>query len=559
SKLPRLEPFIAGTLTGGTDQTRRGTVDVNEPVPGLGDGAAFRLNVMAHQANVTDRDVVENSRNGFAPSLALGLGTPTRLTFAYFHQHNDDIPDYGLRYFGTMPAAVPRNNFYGFTSDYMRTTTDIVTFKVEHDFAAAFTLQNQIRYADYSRNFRFTEPLISASIPLTTPLENVKVTRNVNTGNSNDTMLWDQLFATVHWELGGIQNASLIGVEGGRERAAPLFQNSSGVPTTPLLDPNENQPFTATATYPRYQTHLVAGSVAPFLIDTAKLGARWEATLGVRWDYFHVNYNDVNYSTTTPGLIVGTDHIPHTDEMPSYRAAIMYHVAPNGNVYFAFGTSFNPSAEDLSLISSSRSFSLNNANLDPEKNRTYELGSKWALAEGRLDVTGSVFRLEKENARVPDPTDVLLNILAGSERVDGAEVDLAGHLTSRWQVIGGYTYLDSKMTSSTKGAAPVGSPLMNTPKHALTFWTVYQVLPRFEAGGGGRFVSSQLTQNVPPIKEVPGFWEFDAMASYAITTRMALQLNLKNLTNRYYYDQLHFFHVVPGEGRTALLSLNVRF
>jgi len=100
---------------------------------------------------------------------------------------------------------------------------------------------------------------------------------------------------------------------------------------------------------------------------------------------------------------------------------------------------------------------------------------------------------------------------------------------------------------------------MNTPKHAFTFWSVYQVMPRFEVGGGGRFVSSQYTQNVPPIKTVPGFWAFDAMARYAITSDIAAQVNVNNLTNRYYYDQLHFFHVVPAEGRTALFSVNVRF
>jgi len=88
---------------------------------------------------------------------------------------------------------------------------------------------------------------------------------------------------------------------------------------------------------------------------------------------------------------------------------------------------------------------------------------------------------------------------------------------------------------------------------------VYEIVPRFEVGGGGRFVSSQYTQNVPPIKTVSGFWTFDAMAKYAFTPNVALQLNGNNLTNRYYYDQLHFFHVVPGPGRTALVTLSVRF
>jgi catecholate siderophore receptor len=558
SKLPQQQAAVSATVTGGTDDTRRATVDVNEPVAALGEGTAVRLNVMGDKANVADRDVVSTSRWGVAPSIAFGLGTPTRVTLSYFHQFNDDVPDYGLPYFGSTPAPVSQDNFYGFRSDFFRTRTDVTSFTVEHDVSDAVTIENRARYASYARDFRFSEPLISATIPLTTPLSAVNVTRNVNSGNSVDTMAWDQLFVRARWQLGDIDNTSLVGVEGGHEKAAPEFDNSKGVPGTSLLSPNENQSFTATSTYPRFYTHTTANSVAPFLIDTAKLGA-WEATLGLRWDRFAVDYNDVNYSTTVPGQVVKTDHIPHTDEMASYRAALTYNVAAHGNVYLSFGTSFNPSAEDLSLISSSRSFSLNNADLDPEKNRTYELGTKWAFLDQRLELTGALFRLEKENARVPDPTNPVVNILAGSQRVDGAEIRAQGQLTANWQLIAGYTYLDSDVTASANGAAPVGSPLMNTPKHAFTAWSVYQIGDRIELGAGARGVSSQYTQNAPPIKTVPGFWTFDAMAKWAITPRLAAQVNVNNLLNKYYYDQLHFFHVVPGPGRTALVSLTARY
>ena len=81
----------------------------------------------------------------------------------------------------------------------------------------------------------------------------------------------------------------------------------------------------------------------------------------------------------------------------------------------------------------------------------------------------------------------------------------------------------------------------------------------FEIGGGGRYVSSQETQNVPPIKTVPGFWTADIMAKYALSERLAVQLNVNNVFDKYYYDQLHPFHVVPGEGRVALLTLNFQY
>ena len=98
--------------------------------------------------------------------------------------------------------------------------------------------------------------------------------------------------------------------------------------------------------------------------------------------------------------------------MPSWRAALVYKPVSIGSIYFDAGTSFNPSAESLSLSAST-------ANLPPEKNRTYELGSKWDLNGGRLSLARRLFRTEKLNAREPDPTNPLLNVLAGTQRVDG--------------------------------------------------------------------------------------------------------------------------------------------
>ena len=516
----------------------------------------FKITAMGHQSNVTGRNVAENNRYGFAPSLALGLGTPTRLTLSYFHQSADDVPDYGLPYFGSTPAQVPRQNFYGFKSDYMKTGTDIVTAKVEHDLMDGVTLRNQLRYAYYTEDFRFTEPLISASIPLTTPLSSVLVTRNVNSGTGIQTMLWDQADATVHFDTGFVQHALVVGIEGGHETAKPEFDNSTGVPSVPLLNPDPNVPFTATSTFPRFKTNTAADSFAGYALDTLKFGAQWELTGGVRWDYFGLNYMDQNFSTTTPGLVTRTDNIPHIDRMFSPRGALVYKPETNGSVYFSYGTSFNPSGEELSFVTSSRSFNISNEDLSPEKNQNLEVGTKWDLFNNRLALTGAVFQAEKTNARVPDPTNSLLNVLAGDFRVDGVELGAVGRITENWQLQAGYSYLDGQVVKSAKGAAPVGSPLMNTPKHSATVWTTYNLGGGFEIGAGGRYVSSQFTQNVPPDKTVPGFFTADVMGRYDISEKLSLQLNINNVFDKFYYDQLHFFHVVPGEGRTALLTLN---
>ena len=49
------------------------------------------------------------------------------------------------------------------------------------------------------------------------------------------------------------------------------------------------------------------------------------------------------------------------------------------------------------------------------------------------------------------------------------------------------------------------------------------------------------------------------MASRPLTEHINLQLNLYNLANRYYFDEPHPGHIVPGAGFTALVGMNFKF
>ena len=49
------------------------------------------------------------------------------------------------------------------------------------------------------------------------------------------------------------------------------------------------------------------------------------------------------------------------------------------------------------------------------------------------------------------------------------------------------------------------------------------------------------------------------MAKYPVTEHVSLQFNLNNLTDNQFYDLLHPAHVVPGAGRTALLTLSFKY
>ena len=557
SKSPSLDGFVSGTLIGGSDYTRRATVDIDEAVPELGPDAAFRLNAMVHAQSVSGRNIAKDSRFGLAPSLALGLGTPTRLIFSYFDQTANDVPDYGVPWFGTSPAPVPRQTFYGLTSDYLKTGTDIGTFTIEHDFRPGLMLRNVVRYANYTREFRISEPIITA--PLGTPLSQINASLDIWSGNSAETMGWDQAQAVIKFQSGPLSHTLVAGIEGGRESSSPEFDNSSGVPPVPLLDPNPHRPFIATATFPRVIANTIAWSFAPYALDTVKIGRQWEISGGIRWDYFASHYRATRYSATAPGQVTGFDDVPRVDTMPSFRGAVVYKPTANGSVYVDFGTSFDPSAEMLDLITSGHSFAIGNADLAPEKNQTVELGSKWEMLQQRLLMTGALFWEEKLNARVPDSSNPGFNMLAGTQRVGGFDLELIGRITENWQITAGYTYLDGAVTKSAPGAAPPGALLPNTPKNSLDFFSEYRLAGGFEIGAGGEYESSRLAQNTPPLRAVPGYWTFDAMGKYDVNDSWSVQLNVTNLLNTYYYDQIHPFHVVPGAGRTALLSLSFSY
>ena len=550
TKTAGLSPIISGDLDFGTDATRRLTADVDRPLPVLGKGAAFRLNVMGDEGGVAGRDVAENRRLGVAPSLALGLGTGTRWTFAWFHQNADDNPDYGIPWLFNGPAPVNRDNYYGFRDgNYLRTYDDIGTVKLEHDVNSKVTVRNQARYANYVRDALITEAQIPAGVTPATPLGSIQITRHEIGVNSVETFLDNQTDVIAHFDLGGARHDLVAGVEAAKETSDPVRPAWTNVPTTSLLDPDPTQVLTGSETIAS-NVHTTSISAAAYALDTVKLGAHWDLTGGLRWDRFATSYDQ----TVAPA-----SSFSRVDDMPSWRAALVYKPMGMGSFYFDAGTSFNPSAESLSLSAAT-------ADLPPEKNRTLELGSKWDFPHELLSLRAAVFQTVKLNAREPDPTNPLLNVLTGTERVNGAQLEMRAHLSSRWDIMGSYANLDGRMVSSNYYPAAAGAELANVPRNSFNFWSAQRLLWHWQTGMGGSYLSSRTASSTAPfdpatglVKQVPGYWVFNAMAEHALGEHVAFQVNVNNIANRYYYDELHPAHIVPGPGRSALAELKFRF
>jgi len=559
SKQPTLEAVtdLSGNI--GSDETLRGTVDIARPVPLLGDGAAWRLNLLAHRGEVEDRDGAETERFGIAPSLSLGLGSATQLTLSYMKQMSDDRPDYGLPWLNGRPAPVPRSNFYGFDSDFLETDADIGTGRVTHSFSESINLDAQVRYARYSRESRITEPLITQPTTPTTPLADVSVFRYVFLGDSEERLLAGQAALTLELQTGPVEHAVVTGVELSRETSEPVFAFGIGAPGTDLLNPTPTEPFTATTTDPRIRADTKGETLALYALDTLKISESWHVILGARWDRFDTDYDAVRFQgPPTPfnaGDAAGNESFDQTDKVISYRAALVYKPTLDMSVYIAGSTSFNPSAQSLSLLSTGRGLGVDNALLDPEENRSLEAGFKADLNEGALSFSGALFEIAKTNARVPDPNNPGFNTLGAEQRIRGLSLDVSGMPTEHLYLSSAYTYLDSEVVKAAPGAT-IGATLANAPEHSLSIWANYQLTDRFDFGLGARYVSEQFADNNGG-KSIAGYRLFDAMGRYQLSNAVTVKVNLANITDEYYFQQLHPWHVVPGPGFTATFAVNV--
>jgi catecholate siderophore receptor len=539
SKTAKSENFNRASVALGTNSTKRATIDVNHKLDAI-ENAAFRINLMTHDDKVAHRDVVENKRFAIAPSLAFGLGTETRLNLNYLHQSENNIPDYGIPWVNSRPANVDTSNYYGFKDkdkNFFKAKVDVATAKFEHDFNDNVTLQEKLRYGHYDRATVVTEAKYSSS--------SGDVTRNQVNRISTETYLGSQTNLITKFDTFKLKHDLVSGIEVSHETSSPVSYTYTGVTAADLVSPVYDDPFGGTPT-PKSNTLAKVDTTAFYATDTLELSKKWQLIAGLRYDTVESSSEES----------VAKDISRRTDRFLSTRGGIVYKPASNGSIYTSYSTSFNPTAENISLSSK-------NSSLAPEKNKTYEIGTKWELFKKKLLTTLAVFRSEKINARTVDPTDSSLNVLSGKQRVQGVEFQATGNITHDWQVITGYAYMDSEVLKSNT-ASEVGNSLMNVPKHSVNLWTTYKFSEKVQVGGGANYLSSRNASLTPDSdtgkqKKAPSYITYSAMAKYEVNKNLNLQLNIYNLTNEHYFDQLQSNRLIPGAGRTALLTANFSF
>ena len=573
--------FIQGSVESGTDNYQRITLDGNKD---FGNGIAARVAILGHKNEKAGQsNGAEYKRAGIAPSITFGLDTDTRATLSYYYLRTNDTPDSGVPYWDAAtqtatgkPLNTKQGIYYGWQDrDFQKQENQIGTIKLEHDLTDDLTIANIATYSKSKNNFVWTQPDDSQK-----NIANGEVWRRANTRITDTEAFTDQLSLRGKFNTGMFKHSFNTGVEythqksdkGSYTVASESGKAINGSPATgacslgigaasdywctSAYNPNPSDPWLGSITANPGVTTTTSKTTSLYFLDNIEINPQWLLDLGVRWDKF-----DTELKTNATGV-----KLENNTDFWSWNAGVTYKPAENGAIYVSYATSANPVGVDAG-DGSETAVNANNRDLDPEKARTYELGTKWDLFNDRLGLTAAVFRTEKQNTRIQLDSTTYTN--GGKSKVDGFEIGVNGNITPKWAVSAGYTYLDSEQTDpgpscSRAGVCNPDNPakgkdLPNVPKNSATLWTTYQVVPQFMIGGGA-VAMDKVYGDANNTKYVPGYVRYDLMARYNVNKDLNLQLNVNNVTDKRYFTKAYASHYASeADGRYAVLSLNFKY
>jgi catecholate siderophore receptor len=528
-------PWREVSLLGGSYENKRIAVDLNQP---LDDRFALRLNGMYQDAN-SFRDFVDLERYAVNPTMTFSPGPDTQLTLGYEYLQDKRMADRGISSFEGRPADVDPSTFYGNPDDsHVRAYVNIATATIEHRSGELET-RNRTMFGDYDR---FYQNFVPGAVD---PTQTLVALTSYNNATKREN-IFSQTDLTYPATIGSMSHTLLGGFEFGHQetdnfRNTGFFNDTVTSIMVPYGNPTISTPVTFRQSATDADNHITAKVAAAYIQDQIQLSEHVQFLAGARFDRF-----ELDYENNRDGA-----RLDRTDDLFSPRLGLVIKPVESLSLYASYSVSYLPSSGDQ--FSSLTSIT---EGLKPEEFNNYEIGAKWDI--GGLALTAAVYQLDRNHTRATDPNDPTRTVLTGSQRTTGFELGLAGNVTDRWQIAGGYAYQDARITSTTT-AAPEGAQVGQVPYNSISLWNKYQFLPRFGAGLGVIY-RSDMYANISDTVTLPGYTRVDAAAYYTINDRLSLQLNVENLFDKKYFINADSnTNITPGSPRIGLLTVSMNF
>jgi iron complex outermembrane receptor protein len=201
--------------------------------------------------------------------------------------------------------------------------------------------------------------------------------------------------------------------------------------------------------------------------------------------------------------------------------------------------------------------------LQPSINTGWETGLKLNPAEGyegRIALWQQVATNEARR-KLNDPNNASENI--GNTRRRGLDIQASAQLT-RLRVWGGWAYQDSRILQA-DASAPLSQDkeIDHVPRRIISAGADYAATPELKLSLTANLQSDYYLERTNSLTGKFGSYTlFNAAANYSLRPDIALNFQIKNLTNRYseyvWYDNTQSLHA-PGNKRAYYLSSSFQF
>ncbi len=358
--------------------------------------------------------------------------------------------------------------------------------------------------------------------------------------------------------IGGIEAKTLIGYEHQRDRFDTVRREFTFTNVQNILSPTPRASAAGVPARLIYDRKLESDTDSLYFQHEAAIGERIKLRGGYRFDW--AKYSDIGVSTATPVAgNAGPLNRKFKERLESGQIGIVFQPGKNLSLYggYATGQFVNIQTEATALTG------------EPESSKQIEAGLKWDIVPGKLNLNVAAFKIERRNYNItlaPGAAPVPL----GAQNAEGFELDLNGSITDSFRITANYAYLDATNVSREIATTFAGTPAVRTgsifglepaaaARHSGSVWFTYDLPVGVEGLSIGAGVTAKGRTYADAINaiRVPRY----AIGNAALFWRQAhydISLNIKNITNKRYFENPTFAGGLPGDPRTILLTLKAK-
>lgn len=514
TKQPTDEPFYKVDLALGNFDLYQGAVDFSGPIDKSGT-VKYRFNAAAATEGSFIDSVDSLERFLVNPVLSWQISDKTEVTFEFEYTNLTADNNFGLPARGTIldniNGEIDRSRYIG-DADFEKREVDTIRagYNLEHRFNDNWRLRNAFQFTRYS-----SPELSIFEFGLLDDQRTLERGFNITEKFNFNGYLLDT-YLVGNFNTGSIEHELTAGIELSRRDEFGYF---FGGPASSIdLFAPENDTLSFGPVDFVFDFKSSTDTLGIYLQDKIELLDNLILLLGGRFDVISASIDDFSSNTTSS----------QQDEEFSPRVGIVYKPIEDLSLYASYSQSFIPNLFG---------FTSTGENFEPQRGTQFEVGTKFNISN-KLALTLAYFDISVTNVPTTDPEDVNFQVITGEQKSRGFELYASGEILPGWNVIGGYTFNDAKITEDTD--IPIGNRIPNNPKHAVSLFTTYQIQQGDLEGLGfglGLFYVGEREGDFANSFEVPSYMRTDASIFYK-RGKFRAALNFKNLFNIDYFENV---------------------